>query len=272
MDMFKRKKLFIIFLIILITILLCSSALLLISGCNRVLYIPGASFGYYIWGDENKIFIEWSADRKDNNFEGVILTDGKITDYKLKNWEENDIISFIKTINSNNSNAENENNDDTDKNTTNFENNYYNKIKFSSYLNKEDFSDGISFTLQNYTYIDFDLKINGNYDLSRINVGGFLENPKNNVFRIEKGYFEKIKEKPFYKKHPFEEFFNKLYVNKSFTFIFLFIIGVIIIEILRITAFSSKNKKYIWVLASYIILIIIIFLIYILIRFFTSSS
>ena len=132
--------------------------LLLLTGCTGIFYISGASYGYYIWEEDSSIFVEWSADRKDSKFDGKISTDGKITEYKLKEWEEeNDVIKVGKD-----------------------------KIEFSAALGSDDYSDGFSFTLQDYTYLEFDLKINDGYDLSRINVGGFLENPENSIFRIEK--------------------------------------------------------------------------------------
>ncbi|MDD5622942.1 MAG: hypothetical protein PHQ09_07290, partial [Actinomycetota bacterium] len=135
--------------------------LILFAGCGGIFYVPGASFGYYIWEENSSIFVEWSSDRKDSKFDGGISTDGKINEYELKDWEEeNDTIKV-----------------DEDK------------IVFSATLSDKDYSDGFSFNAVDYTYLEFDLKINDGYDLSRINVGGFLENPENNVFRIEKDYF-----------------------------------------------------------------------------------
>ena len=189
--------------------------ILIFTGCTGIFYIPGASYGYYIWEEDESIVIEWSADRKETEFDGVILTDGKITGYKLEEWEEkNDVIKVEE-----------------------------NKVEFSASLDSKDYSDGFSFILQDYTYIEFDLKINNGYELSRINVGGFLENPPDNIFRIEKDYFDKLKMKHWYQKHPFSEFFYKLYSNKYFTFLYLFILGIIVIEILRITVISRKKRN-----------------------------
>ncbi len=231
-DVYKIKK-------VLISVFLSALLLVILTGCTGVFYVPGASYGYYIWEDDGSIFVEWSADRKDTKFSGSVLTDGQIAEYSLKDWEEND--ELVKT-------AEN-------------------IIEFSALLNKEDFSDGFSFIPQNYTYIEFDLKINGEYDLSRINVGGFLENPEDNVFRIEKDYFDNLREKHFYEKRPFSEFFYKLYSNKYFTFLYVFIIGVIVIEILRITALANKKRKAIWVTVAYAALILIEVCIYFILRF-----
>jgi len=222
-----------------ILIFLAALILPLLAGCRGIFYIPGASYGYYIWEEDSKVFVEWSADRKDSKFDGRILTDGKITEYKLKQWEEeNDVIKVEE-----------------------------NKIEFSATLDSEDYSDGFSFTPQDYTYLKFDLKMNDDYDLSRTNVGGFLENPEESVFKVEKGYFDQLKEKPWYRKHPFSEFFSKLFSNKYFTFVYLFILGIIIIEILRITVFISIRRKIIGLAISYAVLILVEICIYFILKF-----
>src|SRR4030042_4930608 len=64
-------------------------------GCRGIFYIPGASHGYYVWEEDGRIFVEWSIDSQDSKFSGSILTDGKITDYKLTGWEEGiDVINI----------------------------------------------------------------------------------------------------------------------------------------------------------------------------------
>jgi len=222
-----------------ILVFLAALILPLLAGCRGIFYIPGASYGYYIWEEDSKVFVEWSADRKDSKFDGRISTDGKITEYKLKEWEEeNDVIKVGED-----------------------------KIEFSATLDSEDYSDGFSFTPQGYTYLEFDLKMNDGYDLSRTNVGGFLENPENNVFRIEEDYFDQLRMKPWYQKHPFSEFFNKLFSNKYFTFVYLFILGIIIIEILRVTVLATRRKKIIWLAISYTALILVEICIYFVLKF-----
>ena len=156
--------------------------------------MPGASYGYYIWEDENGINVFWSVDRKDTSFSGTIAVD--------------------------------------------------------------------------YERIELDLLINGGHDLSRVNVGAFLNNPSVSPFIIEKGYFDDIGSIPWYEKHPFSGFFFKLFANKYFTFIYLFINGIVIIEIIRITAFSSRKRKVLYTGISYIALIAIEILIYFVLRFF----
>jgi len=222
-----------------ILVFLAALILPLLSGCRGIFYIPGASYGYYVWEEDSNIFVEWSADRKDSKFDGRISTDGKITEYKLNEWEEeNDVIKVGED-----------------------------KIEFSATLDSEDYFDGFSFTPQDYTYLEFDLKMNDGYDLSRTNVGGFLENPEESVFKIEKGYFDQLKEKPWYNKHPFSEFFSKLFSNKYFTFIYLFILGIIIIEILRVTVLAKRRRKIIWLVISYTSLILVEICIYFVLKF-----
>jgi len=231
---FKIKIFILVSLLVLISLLL--------AGCTGIFYIPGASYGYYIWEENNSIFIEWSVDKKDTEFNGVISTDGKITAYKLKNWEEGDDIIEVGE----------------------------DRIEFSAALSSQDYSDGFIFTPQDYTYLEFDLEINNGYELSRVNVGGFLENPKDDVFRIGKDYFNQLEMKPWYRKHPFSEFFYKLSANKYFTFLYLFILGIIIIEILRVTVIARRKRKIMWVMISYAVLIIIEICIYFILRFLTG--
>ncbi len=208
-------------------------------GCRGIFYIPGASYGYYIWEEGSRIFVEWSVDRKDSKFDGSISTDGKITDYELTGLEEgNDVIKVEED-----------------------------RIVFSANLNDNDYSDGFNFNIEDHTYLEFDLKINDGYDLNRVNVGGFLENPESNVFKIEKDYFSQLGMKHWYQKHPFSEFFYKLFSNKYFTFLYIFILGIVIIEILRVTVISRKNRKIIWLSISYAVLIAIEVLIYFILKF-----
>ena len=211
----------------------------LFSGCSGIFYIPGASYGYYIWEEDSSIYVEWSIAQKDSKFDGRISTDGKITEYKLNEWEEeSDVIKVGE-----------------------------NKIEFSATLSSKDYSDGFSFTPRDYTYLEFDLKMDGGYDLGRINVGGFLENPEESVFKVEKGYFDQLREKPWYRKQPFSEFFSKLFSNKYFTFTYLFILGIIVIEISRVTVLTRRRRKIIWLAVSYIMLILVEICIYFILKF-----
>jgi len=72
-------------------------------------------------------------------------------------------------------------------------------------------------------------------------------------FRIQKDYFKELAERSWYKMHPFSAFFYKLYSNRLFTFIYMFILGTVLIGILRITAFKNK-KIYIVLPAAYLVL------------------
>src|SRR4030065_2310824 len=210
-----------------------------VGGCRGIFYIPGASYGYYVWEEGSRIFVEWSVDKKDAKFNGSISTDGKIKDHELTGWEEeNDVIKVEED-----------------------------RIVFSTTLNENDDADGFNFNIEDHTDLEFDLKINDGYDLNRVNVGGFLENPENNVFKIDKEYFSQLGMKHWYQKHPFSEFFYKLFSNKYFTFLYIFILGIVTIEILRVTVISRKKRKIIWLSASYAVLIAVEILIYFILKF-----
>jgi hypothetical protein len=230
-----RPNIFKIIIILVVTVVLVGA----VSGCQKVFFIPGASYGYYLWEDENGINVFWSVDRKDTSFSGTIAVDGELTGYELVDWEDADIA------------------DTSDG-----------KVSFEANLSREDYSDGIILQITDYERIELDLLINGGYDLSRVNAGAFLNNPSDSPFIIEKGYFDDIGSMPWYEKHPFSGFFYKLFANKYFTFIYLFIIGIVIIEIIRITAFSSRKRKGLYTGISYIALIAIEILIYFVLRFF----
>ncbi len=201
------------------------------TGCNGIFFIPGASYGYYIWEDsEDNIHIAWSIDRKESVFSGWIAADGKINEYNLLGWEENDSIKLSEDSR---------------------------RIEFNASLDENDYSDEIILVIDNYSYLEFDLRINDGYDLSRINIGEFINSPKNDIFRIEKDYFSQLNKKPWYQKHPLSGLFYKLSANIIFSLVYIFILGIIIIEILRITVIR-RSKKYWWyIVISYCILILI---------------
>jgi hypothetical protein len=186
-------------------------------GCTSSFYIDGSSYGYFIWEDSSSnIHIAWSADKKDTTFKGKISTDGEFVSYSAEDFEENDRVGI---------------------------NSEKNEIIFDASLSAKDYSDKIIILADNYSYIEFDLKMNDGYDTSRVNVGQFLNNPDEEVFRTTPGYFESLKDIPFYKKHPVSGFVSKFSGDIGFTLFYVFIIGVVIIEIIRITAIR-KNRKY----------------------------
>ena len=219
-----------IFKLILIFLLLFS-IVIIGTGCNGIFFIPGASYGYYIWEDsEDNIHIAWSIDRKDANFNGWIAMDGEIRDYKTLDWEENDNVKIL------------ENNS---------------KIEFNATLSENDYSDEIILVIDNYSYLEFDLRINDGYDLSRINIGEFINNPNNNIFRIEKDYFSQLDKKPWYREHPLSGLFYKLSANIIYSLAYIFLLGVIIIEILRITVIRRSSRYWWYIVISYCVLILI---------------
>lgn len=198
----------------------------LLTSCSKPLVIPGVSLGYYIWKDSgNKIHLVWSADRVDNNFNGIIKTDGNFDSIEKSGIENEDNIKL------------------TGK-----------EIDFSASLSAKDYADEIIISVSNYSFIEFDLKMDNKYDLSRINIGKYLNNPASEVFKIDTNYFENLKKVPWYNNHPFVEFFHKLFANKGLTFVYIFVIGTIIIELLRITKFSSKKRRGLFIGISYLIL------------------
>jgi hypothetical protein len=207
--------------------------IVLITGvsCQGIFFIPGASYGYYIWQDKDKlIHIAWSVDRKQTDFGGWVATDGKIVDYKSIGFEDVDKININSDIN---------------------------KIEFSTSLSESDYSDEIILNVINYSYLEFELKINNGYDLERTNIGRFLNNPQNGIFRIDKGYFDNLKQVPFYKKHPWSGFFSKLSGDIGFTLFFISILGIVAIELIRITVLKRRKKHNWYLILFYGVLFVI---------------
>ncbi|MDD3520896.1 MAG: hypothetical protein PHU65_06685, partial [Actinomycetota bacterium] len=204
----KSSKILLLFMSAIILMLLATS-------CTKALFLPGVSLGYFIWEDENgKINISWSSDRKKVNFTGFLSTDGVFDDIEKSAFEEGDEIIISE-----------------------------NTLSFDCLLNEEDFTDSISFACRDCSYIELNLKIDGNNDLNRINIGRFLNSPKEENFRITPDYFKDLKTIPWFKKHPSVEFFKKLDSNRYLTFLYILLLGVVLIEILRITKFRAVKRK-----------------------------
>lgn len=214
-------------------------ASVLLSGCQKLSFIPGASYGYYIWEEEGRLHIFWSIDRKDASFSGSVSTDGSIDDVEVAAWEDEDSWEITGDA-----------------------------LSFESTLDADDYMDGIILDITGYTYIELDPGINDGYDLSRVHVGAFLNNPETSPFRIGTGYFKEISQIPWYEKHPFSGLFYKLYANKHFTFVFLSFIGVVVIELLRITVFWKKKRSGLYAGISYLALIAFEIALYFILRFF----
>jgi hypothetical protein len=210
--------------------------ILMITGCSRPFYVSGASMGYFLWQTRDGIYhLRWSNDWERNapndnrrKFSGSILTDGTIAlrnSYQLE-MEEG---------------SENIENPDIMKITPS-------KIEFIAYTTNHDYEDGIDFSIDKGTYLEFDLKINDEYDLGRISLSSFANSPKpitpdKGIFRIEMDELLYEARKPFYLKSPFSTFLYKLSYDKLFTNFYLLLMGLIIVEIIRVS-FLIKSKNY----------------------------
>lgn len=235
----KIRKLFLISFFILI--------ILIFTNCNRTFYVPGASMGYFVWQMQDGIYhLRWSNDWNINipndnrcKFSGIISTNGTIIIKNLYQWEDS---------------PEVEENVDSIKVESS-------KLEFIAFTTNHDYEDGIDFSVDKGTYIEFDLKINDGYDLRRISLGSFANNPKTEIFRLENNELLYEARKPFYLKHPFSTFFYKLSYDRLFTNSYFLLMGVILVEIIRVSILSkSKNYKkltYISYALLFLILVII---------------
>ena len=200
-----------------------------LSSCSKPLIVPGASIGFFIWKDSgSNIHIAWSGDRRNKTFSGILKTDGDFNILEKAGIEEQDKINQSQK-----------------------------EISIDATLNAEDYSDELVISAGGYSYIDFNLKIDGTYDLARIHIGKYLNNPMSEEFRIDINYFENLKKIPWYNNHPFAEFFYKLYANKYTTFVYIYILGIIIIELLRITKFAPVKGRGLLLGVSYLVLFLI---------------
>lgn len=214
----------------LVFLILIGLMLMLASSCSKPFFIPGVSLGYFIWEDDSgKINILWSSDRKKMGFSGVLSTDGVFDSIEKLAFEDDDKIIISPD-----------------------------EISFNCALSERDFNDGISFMCNDYSYIEISLKIDDNIDLNRINLGKFLNSPQEDNFRITPGYFKELKAVSWFKNHPFSELFKKLYAGRHLTFLYILLLGIVLIELIRITKFKTSGKKIILFLAvSYFVLVII---------------
>jgi len=236
----KIKKLLIISLLLIVISTL--------TNCGRPFYVPGASQGYFIWQTEDKEYhIRWSNDwdpraPEDNlrKFSGSITTDGTIdirNPYQLELEEGSERIENSDTVKAKPS-----------------------KLEFIAFTTNHDFEDGIDFFIDNGTYLEFDLKNNDIYDLGRISLSSFANSPDEEIFIISEDELLYEAKKPFYLKHPFSTFFFKFSYDKIFANIYLLIMGIILVELIRISVLSkSKNyKKLIYISYGLLFLILIV--------------
>jgi len=237
----KIKKLFISSTLLIV--------ILTLTNCGRPLYVPGASMGYFIWQTEDGNYhLRWSNDwvrnaPNDNlrKFSGSITTDGIIIIENLYLFEGEELTKDIE-------------NADIIKVKPS-------ELEFTAYTTNHDFEDGIDFSIDNETYVEFDLKNNDDYDLGRISLGSFANSPDEEIFIILEDELLYEAKKPFYLKHPFLTFFYKLSYDKLFTNIYLLIMGIILVELIRISILSKsrnyKNLTYISYTLLFLILIVI---------------
>lgn len=203
--------------------------ILMITGCSRPFYVSGASMGYFLWqSGDGDYHIRWSNDWDRNapndnrrKFSGIISTDGIIVIRNLYQWEDNsesienaDVIKVEKT-----------------------------RLEFEAYTTNHDFEDGIDFSVDKGSYLEFDLKNNDIYDLGRISLGSFANSPTDSIFRLKRNELLYEAKKPFYRKHPFSTFLYKLSYDRLFTNLYFFVMGVVIVEIIRIS-FLVKSRNY----------------------------
>ena len=222
---------------IILAMLVC---VLAVSGfaCTKIVFISGVSSGYYIWKDgAEKIHVAWGMEKAESTFSGSIATDGKISIADNTGFNEDDMVSL---------------NDES------------NRLQFDTKIMEGELSQAIVFDAESYSYLEFDLKINDGYDLDRTHVGEYLANPQTPVFKISVSYFDDLKKIPFYKKPPLSGLFYKLSRDLAFTLIFIFILGALIIEIIRITAIRKNRKYNRYLFLCYGVLIIIIAGVYLL--------
>ena len=236
----KIKKLLIISLLLIV--------ILTLTNCGRPFYVPGASMGYFLWQTEDGNYhLYWSNDWDRNapndnlrKFSGSIRTDGVITIKNLYLWEGEELTKDIENV-------------DIIKVEPS-------RVEFIAYTTNHDYEDGIDFSIDNETYVEFNLKNNDIYDLGRISLGSFANSPDEEIFIISEDELLYEAKKPFYLKHPFSTFFFKLSYDRVFTNIYLLLMGIIVVELIRVSILlKSKNyKKLIYISYGILFLILII--------------
>ncbi len=215
--------------------------ILLLTGCKTLSFIPGASIGYFLTrAADGTVTMEYSTDKKEALFSGSISTDGTFAEITSLRFDDEAVFSFSDNV-----------------------------VTFSARLNESEFADMIIIKALDHSYIEFDLRINDGYDLARINIGQFLNNPQSQVFRLDDDYFALMARTPWYEKNPFANFFSKLYKNMIFTSLFVFVLGNLVVEILRITSLRDNPRRKIYLPIAYVLVLIAVLLAYLFLRFVT---
>lgn len=212
-------------LLLLATLILLLQPLL---GCARPLYVPGASQGYFLWQtSEVSYHIRWSKKEGDHVFTGRISTDGQFGQHQLVDWEPDDALQAKGS-----------------------------EITFSGVLKEDDDDqDGFDFTLSSGTYLEFDLKIDNEYYPTSVYLAELPNTATSKIFRIEKNYLLDHARLPFYKKHPFNVFLQKLAADRIFTTLYLLLLGVLFLELTRITLLSRRKDRGRILLSLYLLLL-----------------
>ncbi|MDR3564311.1 MAG: hypothetical protein P4N59_23140 [Negativicutes bacterium] len=146
------------------------------------MFDPGNSLGYFIWQDGDRWYIETTANGREQNFKGIIETQGKFADIRTVAARRSDRVGQsplekIFDLAERNIDANN------DRVTVNSDNN---RINISFRTAQE--ADGISFTLRDSEFMKFTLYIDGQViDPSRVYLGRQNRNPGENPFRIVMG-------------------------------------------------------------------------------------
>lgn len=143
---------------------------------------PGNSLGYFIWQDGERWYLEATTSGREQNFRGVIETDGKFADVRTVSTQsgarvEQSPLQRLFDLVEQNIDA---NKDNVTMNPDN------NRIDLSFRTAGE--ADGLSFTLRDGAFMKFTLYSDGQViDASRIYLGEQSRNPVDNPFRIAVG-------------------------------------------------------------------------------------
>ncbi len=206
----NKEKLFFIAIVLFLFVII-------ISGCSRPVLIPGTQDRIMIWQEDENLFKVYFSTKiaAVRSYEGHVITGNISTDGSIesKGYKLNET-DYIK-------------NDD-------------NKIDLEIALDNNNYYKGIDLNITEYTYVEFDIKMDDYYRKDITSLGTNINYPEENIIRVNDTYLLNLSNAPFYRKRPVSSLIDKLISDRVFASIYFFIILALIAGII---VFSIKIRK-----------------------------
>jgi len=193
---------------------------LLLSGCAKPFIVPGAQNKILIWQEDTGLYRVYfsaknSAARASQGHvaAGMLSSDG-VFEVKGFNTDKKDSIIAGEGI-----------------------------IDFQIQLDTENYYKGLDIKVSDYSFVEFDIKYDGNYRRDLLSLGNNLNYPEQDVFRVDKDYLLEMQEVPFYQKRPVSSLVSGLSDDRVFLFFYLLLMLGLIAGIIVFSILIDRSKK-----------------------------